>query len=196
MRDFWLCFVPLFVAVDALGILPIFLSMTEELEAERRRRALLQSVVTASAVALLFLAAGKLVLNFVGVTVPDFLVAGGALLFLISLSDLLGAQKERRWTDPDSLGAVPLGVPLIVGPAVLTTILVLVDQYGPWPTVLATLANMALAGGVFSLAEPINRVLGKAGSKTISKLASLLLAAIAVTMVRRGFVAIVSAGTA
>ncbi len=77
MREFWLCFVPLFVAVNALGFLPLYMSITEGTDGSGRRRILAQSVITASAVALVFLVAGKLILRFVGVTVADFLVAGG-----------------------------------------------------------------------------------------------------------------------
>ena len=186
MKDFWLCFVPLFVAVDAVGVLPIFMSLTEGFENARVRRIILQSVVTAAAVAILFLAIGRIVLSFLGVTVADFLIAGGTLLFVISLSDLLTAEKRQRRVDPESLGAVPLGVPLIVGPAVLSTIITLVGEYGLAATVSATIVNIAIAGVAFWLSAPISHLLGKAGSRTVSKLASLLLAAIAVKMVRKG----------
>ncbi len=189
MVKFWLCFLPLFVAVDAIGTLPLFMHLTHGLDGRDRRRVVVQSVLTAAAVAVLFLLVGKLVLSFLGVSVPDFLIAGGILLFAISLSDMLAAEKRRRKVSLETIGAVPLGVPLIAGPAVLTTQLVLLDQHGPLPTVLATVINIALAGMVFALAGPINRVLGRAGSKTLSKLASLLLAAIAVNMIRRGLTA-------
>jgi multiple antibiotic resistance protein len=77
-------------------------------------------------------------------------------------------------------------VPLIVGPAVLTTIFVLVGEYGVRPTVAATVVNIIIAGAVFWLAAPINRILGRSGSRALSKLAGILLAAIAVMMVRKG----------
>ncbi len=196
MKDFWLCFLPLFVAVDAIGVLPIFMGLTEELEPARTRRVVLQSVLTAAVVALLFVALGKLVLDFLGVTVADFLIAGGTLLFVISISDLLTAEKKRFQVDPVSLGAVPLGVPLIVGPAVLTTTIVLLGEHSPLPTVAAMLANIGVAGVVFWSSEPLSRLLGKAGSRTVSKLAHLLLAAIAVRMVRKGVLMVIAAGMA
>jgi multiple antibiotic resistance protein len=132
------------------------------------------------------------VLRFLGVTVDDFLVAGGTLLFVLSLNDLIVMEKRRRRVDPTHLGAVPLGVPLIVGPAVLSTIFILVGEHGVVPTVAATLVNIALAGVVFWFAAPIDRLLGKAGSRTASKLAALLLAAIAVRMVRRGLMSMLA----
>jgi multiple antibiotic resistance protein len=195
VREFWLCFFPLLVAVDAVGVLPIFMGLTEDVDARGRRQAIVQSFVTALVVSLAFVAAGKLILAFVGVTVADFLIAGGALLFALSLTDLLTVEKRRRRVDAASLGAVPLGVPLIVGPAVLTTTLVLLSEHGYGPTVPALLANIAIACGVFWLADPISRALGKAGSRTVSKLAALLLAAIAVRMVRRGIILALAAGS-
>jgi multiple antibiotic resistance protein len=186
MRDFWLCFVPLFVAVDAIGVLPLFVSLTEDMDARRRRAVVLQSVITASIVAVAFLWFGPVVLHFLGISVPDFMVAGGVLLLAIALADLLTGEKRQRQADPDSLGAVPIGIPLITGPAVLTTCILLRSIHGCWFTMTAVVMNIILAGIVFWAAGPVTRVLGRTGTKTVSKLASLLLAAIAVMLIRRG----------
>ena len=194
VETFWLCFVPLLVAVDAVGVLPIFLSLTEDLEPRRVRAVVLQSVLTASAVALIFVVLGPAMLGFLGITVPDFMIAGGSLLFAISLSDLLTGEKRQRHADPDSLGAVPVGVPLIAGPAVLTTCIVLAHAHGKTVTAVAVVLNVVMAGAVFWFARPIGAALGRTGTKTVSKVASLLLAAIAVMLVRRGVQAIVHGG--
>ncbi len=186
MKEFWLCFVPLFVAVDAIGVLPLFVSLTGQIERKRRRRLVLQSVITASVVAVAFIWFGPGFLGFLGISVPDFMIAGGILLFALSLSDLLAEEKKRLQADPDSLGAVPIGVPLITGPAVLTTCVLLTGMHGRWVIMSAIIANITLAGAVFLIAEPVTHVLGKTGTKTASKLASLLLAAIAVMLIRRG----------
>ena len=194
MAQFWFCFVPLFIAVDAIGVLPMFMGLTEGVEPSRVRRVIAQSVFTAAAVALAFLALGRATLRWMGITIADFMVAGGSLLFVISLSDLLTTEKRQRQVDPENLGAVPLGVPLIVGPAVLTTAMLLMDQYGFMTTASAVVINVAIAGGVFWSSGWISRILGKTGEKIISKLASLLLAAIGVMMVRKGVEAFMSAG--
>ncbi|MEI6788331.1 MAG: MarC family protein [bacterium] len=186
MRSFWICFVPLFVAVDAVGVLPLFLGLTEGIERARLRNIIWQSLVTGTLVAVIFVMIGKAVFKLLGITPSDFMIAGGILLFAISLRDLLVVDKHQEPIDPESLGAVPVGVPLIVGPAVLTTILILVDQHGIIPTMAAAVVNILLAGIVFWFAQSIASRLGRAGTKTISKLASLLLAAIAVMMVRKG----------
>jgi multiple antibiotic resistance protein len=194
MNKFWFCFFPIFMAVNVIGVLPMFMSLTEGLDRPKINRIIVQSVVTATIVAVIFLAVGKVILDLLGITVSDFMIAGGTLLFIISLDDLM--SMERRWSqiDPESLGSVPLGVPLIVGPAVLTTILILVQEYGPLATVAALIVNILIAGFTFWLYAPIIRLLGKSGARTVSKLAALLLAAIAVMMVRKGIVLLIAGG--
>jgi multiple antibiotic resistance protein len=184
----------LFVAVDAIGVLPMFLNLTEDLDHEKKKKIILQSTLTAMIVAVTFLAIGKILLSLLNITVADFMVAGGLLLFVISINDMLAIEKKQLMVDPESLGAVPLGVPLIVGPAVLTTTILLVNEYGALPTVLSTVINVLLAGAMFLSASSITKFLGKAGSKTVSKLASLLLAAIAVMMVRKGIFILIASG--
>jgi multiple antibiotic resistance protein len=183
---FLLCFVPLFVAVDAIGLLPMFMSLTEDVDKSQVRRIVLQSVATAMAVSLAFVAIGELLLRLLGITVADFMIAGGTLLFGISLSDLLTLEKQHGRIDAESLGAVPVGVPLIVGPAVLTTTILLVHQQGAVVTSGALIVNILLSGVVLWFSDSFLKVLGKVGAKTISKLANILLAAIGVMMVRKG----------
>lgn len=196
MSEFWLCFVPLFVAVDAVGVLPAFLSLSQGMEPRQVRRAIYQSMATATVVALTFLALGTAILDLLGITVADFMVAGGILLFILAIGDLLANEKLQRRVDAESLGAVPLGVPLITGPAVLVTSMLLLNQYGAGWTATAIVANIVIAGIVFRFAGSIGRVLGRTGEKIVSKIAMLLLAAIAVMMVRKGIEAFIAAGVA
>ncbi len=180
-----LTFIPIFVAVDVLGILPIFFSLVESLEFSERKRVISQSVVTASAVGLGFMFLGKAVFLIIGLLVADFKIAGGLVLLVLSLMDLLSPEKKRR-EPTSSMGVVPLGTPLIVGPAVLTTIIMLIDIYGIIPTITSFIVNMLIVWFVFVNSDYIIRILGNAGSKAISKVASLILASIGVMMVRKG----------
>ena len=186
MLDFWLCFVPIFVAVDALGTFPVFMNLTEGMDKAGIRKVIFQSTVTAMVVSVLFILLGQWLLSLLRITVADFMIAGGVLLFVISLNDMISLEKKATIVDPESIGAVPIGVPLIVGPAVLTTSLLLVSQFGYMLTVLVVAINVIIAGIMFYGSNIINRLLGKPGSKTVSKLASLILAAIGVMIVRRG----------
>jgi len=190
-KEFLLAFVPLFVAVDTVGILPMFVHMTGSFAPEKRRRIIVQSVFTALVVSILFLYVGRWLLRVLGITVADFMVAGGLLLLLLSVSDLLSAEKRQRHVDEESVGAVPLGVPLIAGPAVLTSILILADQHGYAPTLLSLVANIALVGAAFWFSEAIMGKIGTVGAKILSKLSSLLLAAIGVMIIRRGVIQLV-----
>jgi multiple antibiotic resistance protein len=192
MKMFLLCFVPLFVAVDALGVLPIFISLTDRLTPSQKRKILIQSLLTASVVALTFLVVGPTALDALNITVSDFMVAGGILLLVISLSDLLTGEKSQRLVDPETLGAVPLGVPIITGPAVLTTLVVLANVHGMIFTALALLTNIGIAGIIFWFSCPITRFLGNAGTKILSKIASLFLATIAVMLIRKGIIEIIT----
>lgn len=186
ITDFWLCFFPLFIAVDPIVLLPLFISLTEGLDSGRIRSIIRQSVLTATAVALAFAFTGPPLLIFLGVTVADFMTAGGILLLVISLGDILHGEKRRLTIDPEIMGAVPLGVPLITGPAVLTTSILLVNLYGGILTSLAIVSNIMMTGLLFLFARPIARFLGIRGVKTVSKIMSLILASLAVMLIRKG----------
>lgn len=194
MKSFWLCFVPLFVAVDAIGVLPIFMNLIEEIDERKIRKIILQSMVTALIVALAFIAVGTAMLKLLGISVADFMIAGGVLLFVLSIRNILSAEKRPNAVDLESMGAVPIGVPLITGPAVLTTSLLLINEHSLAITSLAIIINILIAGGVFFMAPLINRIIGKTGAKTISKITSLLLAAIGVMIVRRGIAVFIAQG--
>jgi multiple antibiotic resistance protein len=185
VKNILLSFIPLFVAVDAIGVLPIFASLTEGLEKNEKAKVIIQSMLTASGLAIGFILIGRLVFRFLGITIGDFMVAGGAILFCLGITDIINPVKERRIPSKE-LGAVPLGTPLIVGPAVLTTSLAIVSQYGLIATTVSVIANIMIAGLAFSLSSKLMGFLGDAGSKALSKITSLLLAAIAVMLMRKG----------
>lgn len=194
MKSFWLCFVPLFVAVDVIGLLPLFISLTSGMNKKQIRKIILQSTITALAVALIFIAVGTGIFKLLNISVADFMIAGGSLLFVISIRDILAADKQPAQVDPESVGAVPIGVPLITGPAVLTTSLLLINEHSALITSLAIAANILIVGVMFMVAPLINRVLGKTGSKAVSKIISLLLAAIGVMVVRKGIAMYIAQG--
>jgi multiple antibiotic resistance protein len=128
---------------------------------------------------------GEFIFGVIGITTSDFKVAGGILLLVIAVMDIMGAQ-ERTKGPREALGVVPIGVPLIVGPAVLTTILVLTEHYGVMPTVAGLLINLALVWGALLMAGRIIKLIGLNGVMALSKIMAILLAAIAVMMIRLG----------
>jgi multiple antibiotic resistance protein len=184
-RDILLSFIPIFVAVDAVGVLPIFVSLTEGIQRSERAKIIIQSMLTALCLAVGFIFLGKAVFRILGITIGDFMVAGGAILFCLAITDIINPVKKRR-IPTEQLGAVPLGTPLIVGPAVLTTCLVIIPEYGLLATLISVMVNILLAGMIFESSSVLMKVLGEAGSKALSKIMSLMLAAIAVMLTRKG----------
>jgi multiple antibiotic resistance protein len=181
----FLPFIPLFVAFNALGILPIFVSLTSEMDQPERKRVARQSILTGFLVSIGFLGAGKSVFALVGITVSDFQIAGGVLLFIISIVDLIFPEKTRTFPK-ETMGVVPIGIPLIVGPAVLTLLLIIVHTYGYFSTLLCLILNFLVVWLFFNQSQWIMRLLKEGGAKGIGKVFSLLLAAFAMMMIRIG----------
>lgn len=191
-HDIILAFIPIFVSVDALGTFPIFLTLTEDLDQAQRKSLLIQSIITAMSLAVGFVVLGKLILRYLSISMGDFMIAGGAVLLCFSITDLLQGEKHQRMNKQD-LGPVPIGTPLIVGPAVLTTCMMMRDQYGLLTTLIALFFNIVLAGMIFARTDFLLKVLGRPGSRVLSKVMGILLAAIAVMMMRKGVLAIIAA---
>ncbi len=193
-------FLPLFVALNIPGVLPIYIGMTEAMEARARRTLLLRAMTAAVAVALLMLFAGRIIFETLGITVHDLRVGGGLILLVLSITDLVfgdmkkrrgGSKKDFKASLDDSateMAVVPLGIPLIIGPAAITTILVAQGQFGFVLTLGSILLNMALVYTAFAFGPQLLGYLGAGFSKAVAKVASLFLAAIAVAMIRAGIV--------
>lgn len=190
MKDALYAFIPIFVAIDIFAVIPIFVTMTEGMSREKKRVIERESVMTALVVGILFIAVGEVIFRILGITENDFKIAGGLILLIFAILDLLGYTKIRE--QAGKLGVVPLGVPLIVGPAVLATILVLVDHYGIVPTVLSFVINLAIVWVSFRASASILAVFGRGGIMAISKIMALLLASIAVMLIRVGVENIIS----
>jgi len=191
-KIFILSFIPLFVAIDVLGLVPIFLSLTGKMNPKEKKKLITDATLTALAVSLVFLFGGRMIFNFLGITENDFRVGGGIVLLVLAIVDLLFTGEKNR-TPQTSVGVVPIGIPLIIGPAVLTTLLIVVDAYGYLAAVIALLANLFLVWLIFRNSNLIIRVMGEAGSKAFAKVAALFMAAIAIMMIRVGLTAMISA---
>lgn len=187
MQSFLLCFIPLFVAIDPLGLVPVYLTVTSRLEPARRRRVVLEAVPAAAVIGVVFFLAGPYVLTFLNITLNDIRIAGGAILFMYALYDLAIVGKPTVIEDDNaSPGLVPLATPLIVGPAVLTVGLVLVGEFGFVTPVLALLANLVILAVVLVAGERLLVIIPLNAMRALSKVIDLLLAAIGVSLVRLG----------
>lgn len=188
LEPYLLTFIPLFVAVDAIGNIPLFIGLAEPLNKKQRQKAIIDSVTTATVMAVLFMFLGKWVLRLLSITISDFQIAGGGLLFVIAVKLLLpGAHKISLSDGHDKdVGVFPLGTPLITGPAVLTTTLILLDSFGLVPTLVSLILNMLIVWVTLARADLVMKILGINGTRAVSKIMYILLAAIAAMMVRRG----------
>lgn len=191
LRQVIITFVPIFVAMDAAGILPIYAGMTRRIAKEERRRIVRLSMLTAFILTAIFTVFGKTIFRFLGITVFDFMVAGGVILFILAILDVMGARHAHD-DEAGTIGIVPLGTPMIAGPALITTCILMANEYGVIATLISLLLNIGLAAVLFSNAQVLTKVLGESGSAALSKITSLLLASIAVMMVRRGVLSMVS----
>jgi multiple antibiotic resistance protein len=163
-----LSFIPLFVAIDILRVVPVFLSLTERMDRRERHSFITQATFKA-----------------LGITENDFRVGGGIVLLVLAVSDLLVPPSKQRRPE-SSVGIVPIGVPLIIGPAALTTILILVDTHGYVVTIISLLLNLIIVWFVFRFSDVVIKLMGDVGSKAVAKVAELFMAGIAVMMIRVG----------
>ena len=181
-------FIPLFVAIDPIGLAAIFLGLGQNMPPARRQQVASQAVWTGGLVALGFLFLGQSIFRALGISVADFQIAGGLILFILAARDLTQSAAEPEKL-PEDFGVVPLGMPLIAGPASITTLLVLAQTVtvGVVVTLAALVANLVLVVLALHYSEWLGRKIGPTGLRAISKIISMLLAAIAVNMIRRGW---------
>ncbi|MBN1448427.1 MAG: MarC family protein [Bacteroidetes bacterium] len=179
-------FIPLFVAMDTLGLIPLFLGLTQGMERKDLRKLIFSAASTAFIIAILFLFTGTALFDFLGITSHDFRIGGGIVLLVLAIQDLASSNGSERRRPKSSVGVVPIGIPLIMGPAALTTILILVDTHGMGMTLGALVANFILVLVLLINSQWIIRIMGEAGSQAFAKVASLFMAGIAVMMIRSG----------
>ena len=186
-RIFLECFIPLFVTIDPIGLAAIFLALGRDVPVDKRKRIANQATWTGGIVALFFLFLGRSIFIAIGIGEGDFQIAGGLILFILASRELIQSPSQEKRSLPDDFGVVPLGMPLIAGPATITTLLVISQSFGLPMTLLALAVNLALVALAFSQSERLERLVGHTGLRAVSKIIALLLAAIAVHIVRRGF---------
>ena len=186
VHKFFVAFIPIFIAIDAVGLVAMFMGLAGDAPREQRHKQGFIAILTALCISVGFIFLGKIIFTALGITVADFQVAGGLILLGLAGRELLNVAPATREAT-DDFGVVPLGMPLIAGPALLTALLVLVDTVGLVFTIAALLVNLALVVIAFWNADFVARWMGRQGLRGVSKIVALLLAAIAVSLIRRGW---------
>jgi len=185
LQSFILTFVPLFIVIDALGNLPFVISLSEGMLGQERRKMVHVAILTATIVGLVFLFLGQFILQVLDISVGSFAIAGGLILLVLSIKYMTTGKMVEAIKE-ELVAVVPIGTPLTVGPATITTLLLLVTQFPPYVVLSSFALNMLLTWVIFLSSNQIVRFMGKGGLKAVSRVFSLLLAAIAVNMIIHG----------
>lgn len=196
--------VAVLVVANVLPILPVVLDLIRPLPRRERRRTVLRALLVGNLVAVAFAVGGTALLDAMKSRVFDLRVAGGVILLVFAVYDLLFSREDRKEqlgqiveasssASSPTVGIVPLGVPLLVGPATLTTALVVVEAYGAVPLTLAMGLNALINAGILLAGELLMDYLGHGTVRAVGKVFGLILATLAVTMIRTGIMEMSSA---
>ncbi|KYH40102.1 MAG: hypothetical protein AYL33_006610 [Candidatus Bathyarchaeota archaeon B63] len=178
--------ISLFIVVDPLGNIPIFISLTREMPKERRRRTFRTATITGVILLLSFALVGRQIFMLFGISLQGFMIAGGILLLLISVKILITGRWEESEMAPESIGIVPIAIPLLVGPGAITTTILNIEMFSVPVTVISVLVVFLIVWVTLRFIDPIHRLLGRSGSLVIARVMALLIAAIAVEYILRG----------
>ena len=186
----------LFLVMDPLGNIPVFLSVLEDVAPQRRTRVLIRELLLALLVLMLFLFCGRYVLGFLQLSEHSIRIAGGIILFLIALKMLFPMQRTADTPD-EMLGEpllVPLAIPMVAGPSALAVVMLLSNNEPgrmlDW--MLALFAAWLLSSLILISATGLKRFLGRRGLIALERLMGMLLVAIAVQMLLDGIAAYLS----
>ena len=193
--------VTLFVILDPIGVLPFFLSLTKNANEEQRRKFARKAVLIAMGLLLVFALVGDLILLILGIKIADFEIAGGALLLIFALRDALSneplgatesAEAEDQTTLLETVAVIPIATPLLAGPGSLTTVMLLAKEgpYGILVSSVSILVDCSLAWLFFRISGRITKIIGPTGLLIVGKVLDILMAAIAVSFLTSGVIAI------
>lgn len=185
VESFILTFVPLFIVIDALGNLTFIISLSEGMSSHERRKAIDIAVITAGIVGLAFLFFGQFILKVMGISVGAFAIAGGLILLVLSTKYMMTGQMVEVIKE-EMVAIVPIGTPLTVGPATITTLLLLATQFPLYLVLLSFMLNLLITWIIFLQSNQIVKFMRQGGLRAVSRVFSLLLAAIAVSIIIRG----------
>ena len=177
----------LFIIVDPFGNIPIFIGLTENMTETQKRKIFNTACLVGFILLLVFAFTGQAIFNIFSVSIYSFEVAGGILLLIISIRILIsGSNPHENVESPESLGAVPIAIPLLVGPGAITTTIFSLQLYDVYVTAFSVLIVIAVTWFILRYMNNIYKFLGKTGSLVIARVMALIIAAIAVQYVLEG----------
>ncbi len=178
----------LFLIMDPFASLPVFLSLTKSMKPKQVASSADNAIMVAGTLLFTFLFFGSSILSLFGVSFSSFQIAGGIVLLLMSLELVLGLKLAQKGVKKAHVAVVVIGTPLLTGPGVITSVIILNQQFGLAPVIAASIGALAAAWLILRHGEAIRKALGDAAVEAVSKIIGLLLAASAVELVRQGLV--------
>ncbi|MFA6049022.1 MAG: MarC family protein [Candidatus Micrarchaeia archaeon] len=184
-------FVPLFAIMDPFVSVPIFIALTRKMSPEKRAGVAKEAVMVAGIILFAFLLVGNQILQYLGISISALRVGGGIVLLLMGLQLVLGLKIGHEEKIGHSSAGLIIGTPLITGPGVITTTILLANQYGTntvgfFAVVLAALSALILSWAIIKESNFVQRILGERGIEIFSRVMGLLLTATAVQFMARG----------
>ena len=180
--------IALFIIVDPFGNIPIFIGLTEKIEPAGRRRVFNVATLVGVVLLLFFAFLGQEVFAIFGLSIYAFEIAGGILLLIIAIRILVtgSSSSQTNIESPESLGAVPIAMPLLVGPGAITTTIFNLQSYGTLVAIISVIIVLAVTWAILRFINGIYRILGKTGSVVIARVMALLIAGIAIQYILTG----------
>ena len=178
--------VALFIVVNPLGSVPSFVSLTQDMDKQQRKRTYHLAILTGLILLAFFTLVGQNVLILFGISLDSFMIAGGILLLIVAVKLLVIGGWTENLSLSETVGAVPIGCPLLVGPGAITTAILSLQSSGILVTLLSVAITFIIVWLILRFIDPIYRVLGKNGSLVITRVMALLIASIAVQYVLEG----------
>lgn len=175
----------LFIIIDPLGLIPIFMALTRKETPEGRLRIFARAAWVALGLMIVLTFTGDTILKVFGITLNDFKIAGGILLLVLALQ-IVNMGHWGQEEEVSGTGVVPIATPLLVGPGAITTTIVFIRVYGVWITLAAVVLTFIGIAIIYRFVGFFFRVLRQAGSDVIAKIMGMLLAAIAIQFIREG----------
>jgi multiple antibiotic resistance protein len=190
VSSFVASFILLFSVFAVIGTVPLFLALTQDLQ-EQRARIVRDAVIIATVILLVFASVGPLIFEVLGITINDFKIAGGIILFIIAVDNLRGKISQTRTIAATEIAAFPLATPLLAGPGAISTVMIYANPpYGLLEIFLVILLNSLFAFVILERASWVQKALGNNGTQVFTRIVGLLIAAIGIAFIREGVVAI------
>ena len=178
--------IALFVVIDPIGTVPLYIALTKNMQKSERKAVSKIAVITAGVLLIVFAVAGTQILSIFGITIFSFMIAGGVLLFIVSIELLTYGAWRFGGTVPGESGVVPLAFPLLAGPGAITSVIISFQAAGLIVTILSIAIVISVTYIILLLVNPIYRILGRRGSMIITRVFAVLVAGIAVQYIVEG----------